>query len=745
MGSLKKHKKTMKKNIQNIKKHKKNVKKHKKTMKKKEQDNLGGLFSSSESESNNEYWNEYENGNRSNNENIYGNGSNKESENENENEYRYGNGSNNENENENRKENGNIYYENGNNNEYWNEKENGNNNEYWNENENGNGKENESENENENENRNENGNENENRNGNGYRNISEDDETENEDENEDEDEERENDELYELEDDIIMKLASLNVDDYEEDIICGFNTMHNLEEQLIESNEKICNVENSVRELIQVKAQEVLTNFLEKNHSTTYIPRDTRQWLTRFRTIYEFQRFTENDIKHGIQYMLPTYNPDNEYLIDLVDENEECIQRLFNEYRFKIITSYFTKASITYANYLFNPYTWNRSEYELVKEINYGFANYHYLNNLFCILSLANQGINTTLNQQWNSYVEELRCNNSSYIHSGGNIFVLLGGILCYIKNREMVTSHTKMNNIVEKLYQRIGGENYSGFTQYLNHLFEEEDFQYSFQVIMSGLSDMDFLFMSSNEGIFQHRDSSNDTHASDVNALSASILRTILHDTLEGNGTYNALFPFMEGYSSEHGRCRMFNNSNINHKNMDKINANGFLSKYFGYRQTSSYIDNINIYLNRIKQAYLPLDEECINEYELYIKKYGECIDLVVGSTNNNIFNHKYKLFKEGHIYSIKALFTELEIIRENTLDDKSDKRLQRMYFLQKLIESNFYHTFNYLLVLCYEEIHTNKQGHLIGFPCPHGYNQQQSLNYAKENLPSIYLNNEL
>ena len=69
------------------------------------------------------------------------------------------------------------------------------------------------------------------------------------------------------------------------------------------------------------------------------------------------------------------------------------------------------------------------------------------------------------------------------------------------------------MNNIVQKLYQRIGGENYSGFTQYLNDLFEE-DFQYSFQVIMSGLSDMDFLFMSSNERIFQHGDSSNDTHA---------------------------------------------------------------------------------------------------------------------------------------------------------------------------------------------------------------------------------------
>ena len=729
MGSLKKHKKTMKKNIQNVKKHKKNVKKHKKTMKKKQQENnLGGLFSSNENESNseNERNNEYEN----NNGNGYGNGSN------NENGNGYGNGSNN--------ENGNGY-ENGYENGYGNGYENGNGYGNGSNNENGNGYENGNGNGYRNVNESEDEYENENRNG--YRNVNEsEDEYENEDEDEDEDVEEENDELYELEDDIIMKLASLNVDEEDEDRICGFNTMHNLEEQLIESNEKICNVENSVRELIQIKAQEVLTNFLEKNHSITYIPRDTRQWLTRFRTIYEFQRFTENDIKHGIQYMLRSYDPDNEYLIDLADySHEECIQRLFNEYRFKIITSYFTKASITYANFLFNPYTWNRSTYEFVEDINYGFVNYHYLNNLFCILSLANQGINTTLNQQWNSYVEELRCNNSSYIHSGGNIFVLLGGILCYIKNKEMVTSHTKMNNIVQKLYQRIGAENYSGFTQYLNHLFEEEDFQYSFQVIMSGLSDMDFLFMSSNERIFQHSDSSNDTHASDVNALSASILRTILHDTLEGNGTYNALFPFMEGYTSEQGRCRMFNNSNINHKNMDKINANGFLSKYFGYRQTSSYIDNINIYLNRIKQAYLPLDEECINEYELYIKKYGECIDLVVGSTNNNIFNHKYRLFQEGHIYSIKALFTELEIIRENTLDDKSDKRLQRMYFLQKLIESDFYHTFNYLLVLCYEELHTNKQGHLIGFPCPHGYNQQQSLNYAKENLPSIYLNNEL
>ena len=595
-----------------------------------------------------------------------------------------------------------------------------------------------------------NNNENNNGNGNGYRNDNNNDNNNdndnnnnNDNDNEDDEDSWEKNELYELEDEITMQLASLNIDENydEEETICDSNTMHNLEENLLELNDKICNIEDTVKELIQMKAREVYTNFLSENHNIDYVPAETTQWLENFRGIYEFQRFSENDIKQGVQYMLPSYDPDNEYLIDLVDDSEYCIKRLFSEYRFKIITSYFTKASITYATYLFNPNTWNRSTYEYVDEINYGPISYHYLNNLFCILSLANEGINTTLNYNWDYYVSELECNNSSYIHSGGNIFVLLAGMLCYIKNRQRNSNYTKMNRIVEKLYQRIGEESFSGFTQYLDELFQEDNFQYSLKTIMSGLSDMDFLFMSSNTEIFQHEDNSSDTHASDVNALSASILRSMLYDTLEGKSSYNALFPFMEGYTSDQGRCKMFNGSNITHENMDKINENGLINQYYGFRQTSSYINEINIYLNRIKQAYLPLDEDCIDDYNAYIKKYGECIDLVIGSTNNEIFNHKYELFQQGHIYSIKALYSELEIIKDNTLDDKSDKRLQRMYFLRRFIDSPFYYTFNHLLVLCYQELHTDKHNQLIGFPCPNGYNQYQSLKWAKENTLDIEL----
>jgi hypothetical protein len=199
-----------------------------------------------------------------------------------------------------------------------------------------------------------------------------------------------------------------------------------------------------------------------------------------------------------------------------------------------------------------------------------------------------------------------------------------------------------------------------------------------------------------------------------------------------------------MKQYTEIIPTSRMFNNSGISDENITKIDAHGLLREIRGFRQTSSYIDEINIGINRIKQAYNPLGriiESLQNvppqvpslfqgppqnvppqvpslfqgppqnvppkvpslfqgppQYNEFITKYGECLDLVIGSTNNPIFEHKYEQYEGGLIYNINTLYDELEKIGQTTQDDKSEKRLHRMKFLDILRKSEYSRFFNYL-----------------------------------------------
>jgi hypothetical protein len=165
------------------------------------------------------------------------------------------------------------------------------------------------------------------------------------------------------------------------------------------------------------------------------------------------------------------------------------------------------------------------------------------------------------------------------------------------------------------------------------------------------------------------------------LNKLSTNILSDLLQDT-----KYNLLFPFKKGKDSN---VNIYNDS---HKDGQITIPNGK-----EYRITSSKIPDLNIYLNRIKQKYKGSIE------------FGECIDLVVGSTiKNEIYRKKhehYIISKKGG-FTLQELYDELLYIKEHSETDKGTKRKIRMDFLQHMLESPYKDIYELILKACYEEI---------------------------------------
>jgi hypothetical protein len=116
--------------------------------------------------------------------------------------------------------------------------------------------------------------------------------------------------------------------------------------------------------------------------------------------------------------------------------------------------------------------------------------------------------------------------------------------------------------------------------------------------------------------------------------------------------------------------------------------------------RQTSTFVKELPIYLNRIKQGYYPLflngvggilkdsPIEVINKYrDEYRTTYAEGIDLVVGTRKSELFEGKHDRYKMGNYYTIENFAHELALILRGSHDDKTSKRIARQKFLTSLI----------------------------------------------------------
>ena len=524
---------------------------------------------------------------------------------------------------------------------------------------------------------------------------------------------------------------------------CTSSALSNISTNIEAIEEAMCNINSSYSELLK---RQILKAFKDKRETGNggLTRSDTQNtWYEQFKDIYIWQRYQESDLYRSMRYLFDnqTYSdPDN---VDLDSISNPLIKRAINEYIYKIICGHFTKANICYAIY------------------NYGRAfrpihneepqDYIYLERCINLLSCTITSVNNELKNQWYNYLHE-DMDMSSYVLSGGNIFYVFAGVLCYLN--DSVEEHNMLEGIKRDINEYLTEyELYDDFNNDLDALFREGDFIGNTQNILANPSDIDCLFLSRHRSYVTSH-SNAQSISKKISLLSASVLRSLLQTAHTDRSDYvTNLFPFIGLYEqSTWGPGKFYNTQGINVGDSPKLNRIGTMKNYPGYRQTSSYISELPIYLNRLKQGYFPFNrngnpdsiaQRCIENPDKqieYMTKFGECVDLSIGSTTNGLYNMKYEHYLEGQYYSMECLSSELEYIAQHTNDDKSSKRLIRQRFLGRLQEHKYSHVFDYILVTIFAHIH-NWDGEYYGYPCPVYDTDEEQIDHDK----MMYTDNSL
>lgn len=514
---------------------------------------------------------------------------------------------------------------------------------------------------------------------------------------------------------------------------CESPALHDIKHNIDYMENEVCNINEIYNELLNKQINIAKDLPLERTPSLV-------EWKQTFSKKYVWQLYNESDLLKGIRYEISQIKPI--FIDDITKLNiiEPSIKRLIHEYIYKIISGYFTKSSICYAIYNFEGHK---------------FIRYEQLENTIKLLSCGVTNINYELYEQAKTFSLTYK-NNEGYLISGGNIFFVFAGFLCFFHeylNTKIKYPHSMLNDVLNDITPKLIGSNIEVI---LNTLFQDDVFKKSITSILSSPSDMDYLFFSKKKNLNPESVDSLSLHT-----LSASVLRSLLNKAFKSlskssrtkkshfGGTRSKknktnkknskaekirsqkssppkfkpikLFPFIEKYDKmKWGKGKFFNLTN---KDLSVCDLYGKMDKYIGYRQSSSFIPELPIYLNRIKQGYYPFTkltkpdgEACMDkcrEKEL-MSKYGECIDLSIGFYSNPLYKKKYDAYLQKNYYTIDNLLGELEIILATGLDDKSDKRQQRYNFLTMLKSAEY--IFNIILKSIFKHIHLS-EGTNFGF----------------------------
>ena len=509
---------------------------------------------------------------------------------------------------------------------------------------------------------------------------------------------------------------------------CSSTSMSNISANIKAIEHEICDINTQYSKLLKTQIVKAFELKHARGEEALTRSETNNNWYEEFKNVYIWQRYQESDLFQSMRYIIASQNPVDPNDIDLDSINETVVKRVIQGYIYKIICGYFTKASISYAIYNYGEY------YKPISEDS--FEKYKYLENFANLLNCSVTSINYELEEQWSNYVKQ-PMDMSSYVISGGNIFYLFAGILCYLYNTTYendIEEYEMLEKIKNDIYEYLNSENLSEyFDENLKELFEDGEFTTNIKSILSNASDMDFLFLSKHANYVTHNRKDKRTIATDISVLSSSVLRSLLQKAHNNpSDDVTNMFPFIGQYSSDTwGSGKMFNLSGLTSKDSANINKYGTMKNFIGYRQSSTYISELPIYLNRIKQGYFPFNRNedptslgisCINNEEKrqeLLTKFGECIDLSIGTTNNPLYNMKHSHYLEGKYYSIECLLDELDYIEQHTNDDKSSKRIIRQEFLRRLQQHPLANIFNFILVTIFENIH-NWEGTYYGYPCP-------------------------
>jgi hypothetical protein len=480
-----------------------------------------------------------------------------------------------------------------------------------------------------------------------------------------------------------------NYQDYLEDLTEGWRqgcTTTTLQEKLHAVNVEIEKVADKYDTLVQGIANQTLGDYVETGSLVSSRSAELSEWhRDASRRASQFQRISESDLNKAFLYLLPSFDSEKKYMI--LDENDDdtAMHVMIRYYAYKMITALFTRANITQA----------------VIQYDYTESDHRFLENLLGVMRSASQITNQYLREEWDGFVET-PMDQTMYVHSGGNMTVMLAGMICYLHdtwNSPNYRYGQYENTLLDEIRFEFDTELnniYGGLDDFYlpltKRMREDEWFGQSIQKNTEKISDIDLIFMGPDYFV-------DDIHTNgymfQINELTAYVLRRILVSAHRGDGSRESaiayhVMPFAGEFDEDWKNFKFSNMSGITPEHTADMRALNE-KDYYGYRQSSNRIDDVPMYLNRIKQGYQPFFGLNLSnipddlQYD-YANKYGECIDCSIGAKTNDLYNHKQENYIQGNYYTINTLTYELNYILQGPVDDKYEKRKDRYDFLMSI-----------------------------------------------------------
>jgi len=474
--------------------------------------------------------------------------------------------------------------------------------------------------------------------------------------------------------------------DYIEELTEGWGdgcSTTTLDEKLAAVDTEITRVAESYETLVKGIADQTLENFLETESLEASYSAELSEWhQNAVGRASQFQRISVEDLNRAFLYLLPSFDVENKYMILNENDEDSPMHDMIKQYAYKMITALFTRSNITYAVI----------QYDTTP------STHQFMENLLGVMRSASRITNQFLREDWDSFVTT-PMDRTMYVHSGGNMTVMIAGVLCYLYdvwNSGYYQYNTYGVTLLEAIRQEFENElmltyeNVDGFYQALSGQMQNENFRNSIRTNTEKISDLDLIFMAPDYFV----DTIENPYLSQVNELTAYILRRIMvtahrEEGYEAEMAYH-LLPFAGSYDDHWSRFKFSNMSGITPRTVAQMRAL-HEDYYWGYRQTSNLVEDVPMYLNRIKQGYRPFFDLDLSEipenlqYE-YASKYGECLDCSIGVNTNPLYSHKQYNYINGYYYTLDTVLYEFNYILDGPRDDKYQKRLERRDFLNTI-----------------------------------------------------------
>jgi len=403
----------------------------------------------------------------------------------------------------------------------------------------------------------------------------------------------------------------------------------------------------------------------------------------------EFQRITIADLHMAFLYLLPTFDASKKYLILSNEDEDTSMHTMIKKYAHKLITALFTRSNITYAVIQYNPIE----------------TPYQFMENLLGVMRSASRITNGYMTEHWPQFMwpefRDIPMEQCMYVHSGGNMTVMIAGMICYLYEVGVTEHYQKgyglgiLEDIRRDFEAYLTPEGVGIFyAELVGRMQSDDAYRMNIKTITEKISDIDLIFMGPDNLV----DNIHNPSLKRMNDLTAFVLRKIVvtaHTDRADPVTKMAkdILPFAGTYSKEHwSRFKFSNMSGITTKTVtDMRKSQNPKVEYLGYRQTSNLVQEVPMFLNRLKQGYRPFFELDLSrmpqelQYE-YSSKYGECLDCSIGVKTNPLYDHKQTNYMKGNYYSFDTVISEFVEILKGPVDDKTEKRTQRLRLLQSI-----------------------------------------------------------